>query len=188
MSIRTFIAVDLDEDIRKAIARACGAIDLGGAKVRWTSPDQLHVTLKFLGDVPDDRVADVCDIVADAAARHDPFHFGVRGLLAIPPAGRKLRMVWAGVTDPTGELAALQEHVETSLLGLGFREETRRFRPHVTAGRFRRVRNVGRVREAVAGLAESDFGVQEVGEAVVYSSLLTPEGAVHQRVAGAPLG
>jgi len=187
MAIRTFLALDLDETIRNRIVEAARRIGDRGAKVKWVEPQNLHVTLKFLGDVQDGMVADVCAAAADAAARVQPFDFQVRGVIAVPPTGQ-LRMFWVGVEDPTGRTGALHEALDQALGPLGFQPEGRAFKPHVTLGRVRLARDPSALRIAAAPLAGEDFGQQRAEEVVVYSSRLTAQGPVYAPVSRARLG
>ena len=88
MGVRTFLALDLDEAIRQRLADAQRQIDDPGAKIKWVAPELLHVTMKFLGEVDDAAVANVCELAAGVAALHEPFDFDVRGVTCVPPGGR----------------------------------------------------------------------------------------------------
>jgi len=95
MAIRTFVALDLDTTIRRAIADAAEGLPTDGGKVRWVEPQNLHVTLKFLGDVPDADVVNVCRAVEAVAGRLDPLTFDVVSLECTPDRG-PVKMIWAG--------------------------------------------------------------------------------------------
>ncbi len=186
--MRAFIALEIDDAIRDAVARAQRAIGDADAKVRWVAPANLHVTLHFLGEVADEDIADVCDVVAAAAGEVQPFEFAVRGVAAVPPRGRSLRMLWAGVDDPTGRLVRLQAHLGLALEGLGFRQERRAFRPHITVARVRFARDADAFRRAAAPSAEEHFGTRLAEEVVAFSSELTRTGPIYAPLARAPLG
>jgi 2'-5' RNA ligase len=186
--VRAFLALEIDEAIRDALARAQRTIGDAGAKVRWVAPENLHLTLHFLGEVADEALAEVCDVVAAAAAEVRPFEFRVRGVAPVPPRGRSLRMIWAGVDDPTGRLAELHAALGLALEGLGFRQERRAFRPHITMARVKLARNPDALRRAAAAFAETDFGTRLAEEVVAFSSQLTRSGAVYTAMARAPLG
>ena len=187
MAVRTFLALDLDDDIRKGLVAAQRRIGEKDAKINWVARQNLHVTLKFLGDVEDAMLEEVCRLVAEAAGRIETFEFDVRGVIAVPPGGR-IRMVWAGVDDPTGRTAALFAEIEKALAGLGFRHENRRFQPHITLARVKHARDPRALREAAAPLAEQDFGAQRAEHVTVYTSQLTPTGPVYTPAARPPLG
>jgi len=178
MSARTFIALDLNDVIRSRLADAGRKLDAGAAKIRWVARANLHVTLQFLGDVSDEKLAEVCAAVEQVADQTAPFEFDVRGLLCIPPGGRA-RMIWGGVQDPAAGAAELHDALDAALEPLGFTPEKRRFRPHVTVARIKHAPNPRRLRSAVAPLAERDFGMQHADQVTVYTSELTPKGPIY---------
>lgn len=187
MAIRTFLAVALADETRRALAELARQADVGSVKARWTDPENLHVTVKFLGDVPEADVLDVCDAAAEAACRVEPFDFSVRGAACVPPAGRKLRMVWADVDDG-GAMAELARAVEAEMGELGFPPERRPFRAHITMARIRFARDPQPLRDAVGRFAEAEFGSQRAEELVVFQSELTRSGPIYTPMARCPLG
>lgn len=182
MAMRTFIALDLDEPIREGLIGVIRQLDGAGGKVRWVEPENLHVTLKFLGDVQDGDLPAVLQAVADAAGEAEPFDFEVCGVQCIPPTGA-LRMIWTGVREPTGRLAGLFERLESALAPLGHKPEGRQFHPHITLGRVRTEPRTGALRAAAAGLTRKGLGTQQAVEVVSYSSQLTPQGPIHSVMA-----
>ncbi len=187
MAIRTFVALDLDTPIRRAIADAAEGLPTDGGKVRWVEPQNLHVTLKFLGDVPDADVVNVCRAVEAVAGRLDPLTFDVVSLECTPDRG-PVKMIWAGVRDPDGKLAKAFGELEAAMEVLGFDVERRAFRPHLTVGRVRYCPNPAALRQATARLGDKEFGTQDADDMVVYSSQLTKEGPVYAAMAHCRLG
>jgi 2'-5' RNA ligase len=187
MALRTFMALDIDERVRREMVRAQQMLVGWGATFRPVSFENLHVTLQFLGDVADEAMAKVCDTAAEVAAMTEPFDFEVDGLVAVPPRGQ-LRMVWAGIRDDGGKLAKLQADLAAALAGLGLRGEERQYRPHVTLGRVKFADNPARFRQRASELTGLDFGVQLADQLVVYTSELTGDGPVYTPAAKAPLG
>jgi 2'-5' RNA ligase len=194
MPQRTFLALDLEEATLDRMEIARRGLDAPGAGARWVARENLHLTLLFLGDVADEVLPQVCDLSAGAAGFVKPFEYEVRGLLAVPPAGA-LRMIWAGVEDPSGHLAELQAHLAAAMAGLGLREEERGFRPHITLARIKSMAPQGRggkaaqaLRQETKAYAETSFGTQFAEEVVVYGSQLTQEGPIYTPLARAPLG
>ena len=115
--------------------------------VRWPDPANLHLTLKFLGEVPDGDVPGVCEAARRAATRSAPFSFALRGLGCFPPKG-PARIVWAGV-EPQGDgLLECQKAVEDEMAELGFRREGRAYSPHLTIGRVRQGHDTRELRAA----------------------------------------
>ncbi len=187
MATRTFLALPLGQDVVDRLVAAQRELMGAEANVRWVARENLHLTVKFLGSVEDADLAEVCRAARDLAGGCEPFEFAVRGLTAVPPAGQ-MRMVWAGVEEPSGRLARLAEAVEEAYAAMGFKRETRRFRPHLTLGRVKSGRNVAELRAGTARFAETDFGTQRAEELIVFASELTPDGPVYSSLAKAPLG
>lgn len=129
---RCFVAVPVPDELSRALHRSLepwrGRPDLAG--LRWSSPQQRHVTLAFLGGVDSMRVPDIVATVTAVARRHEPMRLVTGGVGAFPSAGRA-RVVWYGVADPDDRLGAMARDV-ANVLGLDGRE---RFRPHITLAR-----------------------------------------------------
>ncbi len=156
--------------------------------MNWVEPHNLHLTLKFLGDVHQREIVEVCRAVQQGASEVQPFEFEVRGAGAFPTAARP-RTVWLGAGDGAEPMIALHDRVEAALAELGYREEHRRFQPHLT---------LGRVRGAGSGIAElggmiqqqADFaaGRMTVGKVTVFASTLRPDGPIYDVLGTASLG
>jgi 2'-5' RNA ligase len=187
MGLRTFLALDLDGAILDRLDEARTEIDDPRSKVRWVARENLHLTLRFLGEVSDEMIAGVCELAAGAAGQVGAFDFDVRGIACIPPRGQ-IRMIWAQIDDPTGEMAALHEILSAELSGLGLKEDARSFKPHVTIARVKFIRNPDGFREVAADHADTHFGTQHAEELVTYSSKLTPGGPIYTPMARARLG
>ncbi len=198
-TVRTFVAVEASAEVRAAVGRlvpllqGCEARAAGGksapsdaSKIKWVEPANLHFTLNFLGDVPAENVAELCQAVQRAAARHPRFEIEVRGAGAFPTPQRP-RTVWLGVTRGAEPMQLLQADIEAELKKLGFRSEDRDYTPHLTIGR---VRALARGDALPAKLSqEGDFaaGAMAVAEVVVFSSQLGPGGSTHTPLGRASL-
>jgi 2'-5' RNA ligase len=170
--VRCFVAVDLPDDVRAAVAAVQADVRVAAprADVGWTDATKLHLTLKFLGEVRDDVVPDVRAALEDVARRHAPFETAAGGTGQFPGRARP-RVLWVGLTAGLREIGLLAADVERAFLPLGFPLEARPFRGHVTIGRVRSPRGVGRVVTAMAD-APADFGRWTVREVVLYRSHL----------------
>jgi 2'-5' RNA ligase len=187
-NVRTFVAVELSEDVRSQAGRLIDRLAQAGANVKWVARENMHLTVKFLGDVPEEQIASVCRAVEDSVRALDPFEAELRGAGAFPNAARA-RTIWLGVGTGTDQLVQLHAAMDKALRTLGFPREGRKYKPHLTLGRVR-----GRHRPP-AGLADplrenSDFvaGTSSIGEAVVFSSDLTPQGPVYTALGRLRLG
>jgi 2'-5' RNA ligase len=188
-SVRAFIAIELGEGLRDKLgdlqARLRGDVPPG--LVRWVRPEGMHLTLKFLGDVPVAQVESIANAVSQTCEEHAPFGCSVSGLGCFPNPARP-RVVWVGIQEPSGALASLQRDVDRAVSRLGFEPEGRRFHPHLTLGRIK-----SRDREAVAILGEyisrarvTVGSIQATAVHLMRSDLL-PGGAVYTPLAVAAL-
>jgi 2'-5' RNA ligase len=185
--IRAFVAVNLDEPLRAALAQAQARLRQVPADVSWTLPGNIHLTLKFLGEIGERGVERVGHTLEKAAASHAPFTARVGGFGVFPPKGPP-RVVWAGMTEGAGALVSLQASVERALAALGFPREGRPFRPHVTLGRVRSPRNAAALVEAVAALGGGDLGTVAVTHVDLMRSQLHPKGSIYTVLRSIPLG
>jgi RNA 2',3'-cyclic 3'-phosphodiesterase len=183
------VAVLLDEEARgrlavevdrlRATERASGTLP----EVVWVAPENLHLTVKFLGAVATDRVADIERALGEAVTGLAAFDLTLRGLGAFPSAGRP-RIIWAGVAHGAAELAAVAAHVERTLSPLGFPAEDRPFSAHITLGRVRTPRRNPRLAAALAASANVELGRLAVARVSLMRSDLSPRGARYSELAG----
>ncbi|UCC64164.1 MAG: RNA 2',3'-cyclic phosphodiesterase [Anaerolineae bacterium] len=189
--IRTFIAIELSRELQDSLGRIQDELkrQVSERSVRWVKPEGVHLTLKFLGDVPAPRVASVSQAVESACLGFGPFAIELAGLGCFPNL-RRPRVVWVGVGEPTGTLARLQRAVESALAGLGFEPEGRSFKPHLTLGRVQHRVGQGdreRLGELIAGYEAGRLGDMLVAAVNVMRSDLRPGGAVYTALARVPL-
>jgi len=182
-AIRAFIAVELDGAVRAAVARLIRSLQAapGGERVRWVRPENLHLTVRFLGEVAFARVPALVRAVGAAVAALPPFRLRL-GPVTVFPSPRRPQVLAIGI-DPSAPLGQLAEIVEAAVVEVGCAAEPRAFRPHLTLGRLRG-RAIPRV--TVPDTAEGEaFGVEEI---VLFRSELTRLGAIHTPLARMALG
>ena len=192
--MRTFVAIELDPGVREAVVEVQTTLkrDLGrlpGARPQWVRPESLHLTLKFLGEIEEDRLPDVVVALRIAAKRRGDFSIGVRGIGVFPDA-RAPKVVWAGLCGDVAALTALAVAVEEALIPAGFPPEGRPFKPHLTIARIKDgSREIGKAL-AANGCLESplEMGSMSVHEVVLMKSDLRPSGSVYTRLDVVPLG
>ena len=181
MPLRSFVAIEIDAAIKAKLADAQQALAEAGGVVRWSKPENLHITLKFLGDIDVANVGAACKIVENVAAAHEAFEIEVAGLGAFPNT-RRPRVVFAHVDDPSGTLAKLAKAFEREMTAVGVKREKRPFRSHLTIGRVKSPRAASGLAAAIADYADESFGSQTVSEIVLVRSDLRPDGAVYSRL------
>jgi 2'-5' RNA ligase len=185
--VRTFIAIELDENIKAALTKLQEQLKAKVPQdtVRWVGPEGIHLTLKFLGNLPANRIEQVEQAIAQACAGFRSFPFSVGGLGCFPDT-RRPRVVWVGVQEDTGILTRLQKSIEDGMEKLGFPPEERGFQAHLTLGRTQRRASSGDVRRLGQIVDETDIGELGRMEARAVSLMrsdLKPTGAVYTRLA-----
>lgn len=180
--LRLFLAVEVPEDRLVALAARAEPLRQRLDGARWTPVENQHVTLKFLGPTPEERVGPLLDVLHPVSASHAPFELRLAKLGTWPERGKR-RVLWAGFDDPTA-LRALAVDLDAALVPLGHQPANRPFSAHLTLARFK-------IPVAVRGLVDVDlsgldpFTVSEMG---LWRSRLSPRGARYERLARAPLG
>jgi RNA 2',3'-cyclic 3'-phosphodiesterase len=134
--VRLFVAVELPERVRGHLESGTAALRTSMDRWRWTPPAQWHLTLAFLGEVPDDRLAELTRRMGLAARRHHPFDLELSGLGAFN-SRRRARILWVGVGGDRDALTRLADSVSAGARRAKIPLEERRYRPHLTLGRCR---------------------------------------------------
>ena len=182
--IRAFIALELPGELRAAIGEVQDQLrrSAAGGKVTWTKPENLHLTLQFLGDIQEERVAGIVATLSRVAGHHARFPVAVGGVGAFPD-GRLPRVLWAGCADPAGRLGALAEAVRAA----GWGGADREFAPHVTMGRIARPRPDAALTRALDSLKDTACGTWVVDAVHLVRSELRPQGSVYTKLSSLPL-
>ena len=172
--MRTFVAVFPPPGVRRAVLEAARR-EISGERVRWTRPHNFHLTLKFLGEVPEERLEEIAAALRQTCARHGPFDASLSGFGAFPSA-RRARILWVGVGAGSDEVRVLAADVDAALEPLGFGGKERPYAPHATLGRIR-----GRPASLLElpPIAPEERGFR-VGRADLVKSTLTAEGSVYE--------
>lgn len=185
------MAIDLPDQVRERlgeiIARLSGRIAPG--IVRWVRPDGIHLTLKFLGEVSTGSLTQLTDVLERVSSSHAPLDVYIGGLGCFPNM-RRPRVIWVGVEEASGQLAALQQALDGQFERIGYRREGRPFSPHLTLGRVREGAAVDAVQEAgriVALEPATDLSQVHVTAVCLFRSDLRPSGAIYTRLAEVPL-
>ncbi len=193
LTLRTFIAIELDQEVRDALGRVQGKFkrQAPDGSVKWVNPEAIHLTLKFLGDTPVSKISRVADALAAACQGIGPFDVSFEGRGCFPNI-RRPRVIWVAVRDLSGSsLTRLQVAVEQKVSPLGFPTEERGFSPHLTLGRV--ARNASPQAEAAIGqMVEKSvveqIATQRVAAVHFIKSDLRPTGPVYNQLATVVLG
>jgi len=189
--IRSFIAIELPEEAKKGLAKLRKELERDEHKfVKWVDPGGIHLTLKFLGNIPSKRVAEITGAMQQAAQGISPFRLEISGL-GVFPSLRQVRVFWVGISGEVDKLSRLQQSIESALVTIGFAKEERPFTPHLT---------LARIREGASPAERKSFG-ELVGTTIfedkypikvdaisLMRSQLTPAGAIYSRLSVVGLG
>jgi 2'-5' RNA ligase len=188
--LRLFVAVDLPADCRRELAEAQDRLRFLGAAVRWSDPEGIHLTLKFLGMLSPERLPSVQRALGEVCAGRSPFRLTLDGLGTFPSLSAP-RVLWVGVFGEVDALADLQHQIEGALARRGLPRERRRFSPHLTLGRVREglspaeMQRIGPAVLDTATPAPKEIPVEAVS---LVQSHLQSAGAQYTRLAAWPLG
>lgn len=184
--MRTFVALDLDEPLKKDLLGLIGGLARLAGNVRWVNAAGLHLTLKFLGDTPDDKVPVIADDLKLVCAKFPPIRLKLRGLGSFPPGRRPPRVIWVGI-ESQPILVSLQREVESAVVRFGFEREARSFQPHLTLGRVKFPGRLEALLREIERRREEDFGETPVARVTYFQSILNPSGAEYKIISEFPL-
>jgi 2'-5' RNA ligase len=178
--MRLFIAMPLPSHIEESLGKAIFVLKQKGAKVKWVAPKNIHLTLKFLGDVDEDKVPDISRAIEKVAGKYGKIEGTVDRLGAFPGVNRP-RVIWSGLSGQTETLARIASDVENEMAALGFEKENRPFKSHLTLGRVKDSFKSGDLAEAVKSY---EFVPEPVvfDRIVLFKSTLTPRGPIYDRL------
>jgi 2'-5' RNA ligase len=185
---RTFIALELDKAIRERLVALQEELSRAAESVKWVEPENLHVTLLFLGEVDNREIPSVCRVISEGCSALSAFSLSVDAVGCFPNP-RRPRTIWAGVGAGTQEVCALHDALERPLLDLGcYRREDRKYTPHITLGRVRSDRPTDRLAVALGKHAGWQGGQQTIREVHIMGSELTPDGPAYTVLGRGQLG
>ena len=181
MSIRCFVAVECNnEDMIRRFIDVQRRLERTGADLKLVEPENIHMTLKFLGDTEPSRVEEVSRVIEEM--KIEPFDMKVEGVGVFPHPGH-VRIVWAGVKNGSEHLIEMFKKLEEKLSDIGFKKERRDLHPHLTICRVRSGRNKEHLVEEINHLRDEEFGALHVDKFVLKKSELTPKGPIYTNIA-----
>jgi len=175
--IRSFLAFDIDdEEVLRRLAEVQGLLTNTGADLKQVKLQNIHLTIRFLGDVSLSMVEAIYEEMKQIS--FTPFDITLRGLGAFPRLSRP-RVVWVGIKKGVDELVSIFEQLEPRLRGLGFKPDTKGFSPHMTIARVRSSRNKVQLGKVVRELKSRNFGIIRAECLRLKKSVLTPRGPIY---------
>jgi len=179
--MRCFIAIDIDEEIRTALSdlqqQLKSKVDIKKGDAKWVKPENVHLTLKFLGEIKDEQVVDVCNIVKDAADRHNSFELAIESVGHF--GGRSARILWVGAGKGRENLLQLQKELEQQLASAGWPPEKRAYSGHLTLCRVRNPKAGVKLAQIAGEYRDFKLGIMPADSVSVYQSQLTPTGPIY---------
>jgi 2'-5' RNA ligase len=170
--MRTFLAVEVPENIRRVICDFVQIVAKKEVPIKWVKLDNMHITLKFLGEIDENKRADITPVITEVSRQHSPFTVEMEDLGCFPHA-RNPRVIWLGMKHGGEELSVIAADLEKELTRFGFKEE-KIFHPHLTIGRMKKF---CRVEEILAQTISTEpFTVASL---VLFKSVLKPEGPIY---------
>jgi 2'-5' RNA ligase len=171
--MRSFIAVDLDENLITPIGEIQSRISEG--KIKYVEPENLHFTLKFLGEITEQKAQDVIASLKEVCSSVSPFTIRLKEV-GVFPSLNYIKVIWIGTESE--EFFTLSQLVDSSMAKLGFRQE-RNITPHLTIGRVKAPGNKAKLQDQIKALADTDIGEMTVSSVVLKKSELTRKGPIY---------
>lgn len=176
--MRVFIAVDVDETNKAAVIKLRERIRQEAAVEKkdasWVKPEAMHLTLKFLGEIDDKKVVEVCNIVKEVSSGHRSFELDIENVGSF--GGRSARVLWVGTAQGSDSLSKLAEDIEEKLADFGFPKEQRKFSGHLTLCRIKNSNAGVRLAQIAEGYKDFKFGSAFIDAVTIYQSQLKPTG------------
>jgi len=169
--MRSFIAIEILEDIKDKITEIQQKLKATNADVKWTEPNNIHLTLKFLGEIDDEKLGKIINLLPSVARGCKPFKIEIGGVGKFPPRGIP-RIIWVGCKGGLSAIGSLSKSIDECVSDIGIAKEKREFAAHVTIGRVRTSRNATFLNETIEILSGASFGSQIVKKIVLFKSQL----------------
>ena len=185
--IRAFLAIEIPDSLRPGLAQVTGELKRSHAEVRWVPVGNIHLTLKFFGNVPDEEIGALALAAREVAAAAAPFHLQVTGAGAFP-SRQAPRVVWVGLGGDVVPLTQLYYRLEKAFATLGYLSEGRAFNPHLTLGRVKSPANRDKLAGMLAKMPPLNWPPFTVKELILFQSVLSPQGSKYTPLKVIPLG
>jgi 2'-5' RNA ligase len=177
--VRTFIAIDLSQEIKKVLSQLIEELDemdKEHKKIRWIKKEGMHLTIKFLGDIGNEKIPEIEKTLKNISEKFESFVLKLKGTGTFPPRSKNPRVLWIGIKEEE-TLKLLQHQMEADLEKLGFPRESRKFHPHLTLGRVKVFSNFRQILLLLEKYRERIFGEMKVEKITFFQSKLKPTGA-----------
>lgn len=184
--LRTFVSVSLEKECSIGLGRILSELAASGADFRWVSTDNLHITLKFIGNIGADKVIEIGNVLAASLENQKGFEICLEGIGGFPKINRP-KVIWIGVKEGAARLSELALTVDKALSRMGIKREHKGFVPHVTLGRMRSPQGLGALVSKISTLEWNEPLRSRVESVLLMKSTLTPKGAQYSVLRAFPL-
>ena len=185
-SIRAFIAAELPDNIIADLRLLAKDIRDLGINARWVRPENIHITLKFLGEINPAVIEKTGNVLRETAGEYTPIKLKAKGM-GVFPGIKRPRVIWAGLSEQTGKLIEMQKTLEENLEISGFPRETRAFKAHLTIGRIKGRSDPNKILNAIQESSHFMTVTFNIDRITLFKSELKPTGAVYTRLISAAL-
>jgi len=179
--MRTFIAIEISDEIRNALAQTQSHLKYSGADVKWVDPGNIHLTLKFLGEITEEKCEKVKAALDEIAKSFGPFEISIKDIGAFPKLEYP-RVIWIGLDKGAKESTELAAKVDDALSKLGFAKESRPFAAHLTIGRVRSSKNKEVLKDKITSYELPVTSYETIISLILFHSTLTPRGSIYTRL------
>lgn len=186
INIRTFIAINMTNEIKERLNKIQTQLKKTEVDVKWTNPEGMHITLKFLGNLVIGQLEGVYQMVLEATSDFNPFLLSLTSLGTFPNLSSP-KVIWVAVDKGKEECVKIAKRIDENLLRLGFPVEQKAFIPHLTLGRVKSPQGRNELVQLISDLKASSFGQMEVSKIDMMASQLTPKGAIYTTLREFPL-
>ena len=179
MTIRSFLAFPISSELKESLGHILHDLQQTRADVKWVGLGNIHLTLKFLGDIEETDLEKISSVLSESCCRFDPItsHLSEIGVF---PDLRHPRIVWAGLDDSKKEFQSIVEALEEQLAKLGFAKDDHPFKPHITLGRVKSSANLKNLMQTIQQITFDGKNQQTFEKIILYKSTLTPQGPIYE--------
>ena len=179
--MRAFLAIEIEPFIKDRISQTQETInDCDSANIKFVETENIHLTLKFFGEIEDDKVDEITDIVNKSIKNYEAYSIKIVNIGAFPNIYRP-RVIWAGIKDKEKTTIKLIEELDKKFNKIGFKKE-KDYVPHITIGRVKQVTDKDKLSQTLKKLKKEYHGKMEVKRLCLKSSKLTPSGPIYENV------
>jgi 2'-5' RNA ligase len=181
MNVRLFVAIEITEEIRKKFVLFQNTLKKADADVGWVSPENFHITLKFIGYLEEEKIDTAFGVIKDSVVHIKPFDLDYIGV-GVFPNQRNPRVIFIDVIDPGKNLTSIHQKLDNQLVLLGVEQDNHPFEAHLTVGRVKTRRNINKLIENLNSYNGFNFGLEHVIQVVLMKSTLSQKGPIYTKL------